>query len=72
MSTPADDDSSGQHRAAGNALLGLGVTGAFIGIVLAMLHVELRFIDARSMTMIGVGMAAVGAWQRAAAKNFAR
>lgn len=72
MSTPADDDSSGQHRAAGNALIGLGVTGTLLGIALAMLHVELRFIDARSMTMIGLGMIAVGVWQRAAAKKLAR
>ena len=72
MSAPDWDDSSGQHRAAGNVLLALGVTGTFVGLALAILHFDLRFIDARAMTMFGAGMAAVGIWQRATAKKLAR
>ena len=72
MSPPDRDDSSGQHRAAGNVLLALGVTGILVGVALASLHVDLRFIDARAMTMFGTGMAAVGVWQRAAARKLAR
>jgi len=53
-------------------LLALGVTGTFVGVALAILHVDLHFIDARAMTVIGTGMAAVGVWQRAAARKLAR
>jgi len=72
VSPPDCDNSSGQHCAAGNVLLALGVTGTFVGVALAILHVDLRFIDAPAMTVIGTGMAAVGVWQRAAARKLAR
>ncbi|CAN5919858.1 hypothetical protein BH11MYX4_BH11MYX4_22820 [soil metagenome] len=66
------DDPGGQHRAVGNTLLGLGAVGLVVGFVAVMLQLELRFIDARTMALFGLGMAGAGLWQRAAANKLGR
>ncbi len=72
MSARATDDPAGQHRATGNALVGLGAAGFAVGVASLILHLELRFIDGGTMAVTGLGMAAAGAWQRAAARKFRR
>ena len=72
MSARAADDPAGQHRATGNALVGLGAVGIAVGVASLILHLELRFIDGGTMAVTGLGMAAAGAWQRAAARKFRR
>ena len=54
----------GQQRAAGNAMVGLGALALIGALVLAALHIELRFIEARAMAGFAFLMIGVGAWQR--------
>ncbi len=62
------NEASAQHRAAGNALLALGSLSTLVGVVLAIVHIDLRFMDAGALCLTGLGMTAVGVWQRAAAR----
>lgn len=57
-------DPGGQHRAAGNTLLGLGSLGVALALLAIALRLELRLIDAPALGFTGVALAATGAWLR--------
>ena len=66
MSAPRAEieEARGQHRAVGNALIGLGGVGAALALLALARHATLRFIDAPTMLMFGLAMAGLGFWQR--------
>ena len=72
MNAESRDDPGGQHRAAGNTLMGLGGAAVMVGLVAAIVHLELRFIDARMMAVFGLVMAGAGVWQWASAERLGR
>ena len=72
MNRESSEDPGGQHRAAGNTLLGLGGIAVVGGLIAAILNFELRFIDARAMVIFGLVLTSAGVWQRAAASKLGR
>jgi hypothetical protein len=59
-----EPEEAAQHRAVGNVLLGMGASSAFASIIALLMHIELRFIDAPTMAVLGFVMMALGLWQR--------
>lgn len=66
---PAGGGPAGQHRAVGNTLLGLGALGAVMAVIAALLHLDLRLIDAQAMGVFSLVLAATGFWQRHRARQ---
>jgi hypothetical protein len=59
-----EPEEAAQHRAVGNVLLGMGACSAFVSIIGLIMHIELRFIDAPTMAVLGFVIMALGLWQR--------
>lgn len=55
-------DPDGQHRAAGNALIGLGSAGLFVALGLGLLHRDFPFLEAGSMGLTAGLLTATGVW----------
>lgn len=68
----ASRDPGGQHRAAGNVLIGLGVTGVVVAVVGWILKLDLRFLDPSTMAAASAGMALIGWWQRSSGAHLER
>ena len=62
--TDTSRDPGGQHRAAGNVLIGLGATGVLVAVVAWVLTLDLRFLDPPTMAAASAGMALIGWWQQ--------
>lgn len=54
------NDDTGQARAVGVTLMALGAGSVVLASLASLMHLELRFIDARGMAMLGGLMALVG------------
>ena len=68
----ASRDPGGQHRAAGNVLIGLGVTGVVVAVVGWILKLDLPFLDPSTMAAASAGMTLIGWWQRSSGADMER